>query len=259
MAARKLTPEQFPYTGPYGLPTSPHRSQGPTALALKRAMWRMGHLQGDPSAFDDHFNTRLARALAEWDPGKSGYGRGRWDLIRGARVPKGRPHAGELALDANAIGLVHAEAEIPSVQIVYPHPAGVPSEMCQGLHPTRGLPGNYAVDLCAPGGTPILAPFAGVITKLSGHDPRDGVNGDIFGWSLYLTRDDGTFMYLTHMGQRDVYVGEHLLIGQELGEVGRWPGDPGRSHSHVGITSPHGVTAAQKLVLEISAAPRVDL
>lgn len=104
-----LTAQQFPWTGPYGKVGSGHKSKGPTAEALKRAMSRLGLMDWDD--FDQHYNDKLERALDRWDPGKDGYGEGRWNRIRAARVPSGEAHAGERALDAYAIKLVQDEAD----------------------------------------------------------------------------------------------------------------------------------------------------
>ena len=68
--------------------------------------------------------------------------------------------------------------------LCYPHPKGLGLRRppASDLHETAGLPGNFALDFMAPGGTPVLAPEAGTIFKLSGHDPSEGVLGaDIFG------------------------------------------------------------------------------
>ncbi len=103
-----LTEQQFPWTGPYGLAGSGLKSKGPTCEALKRAMSRLGFMGWND--FDQHYNAVLAAALEEWDPGKSGYGKGRWEKLRSARVPAGEPHAGEYALDQYARTLVQNEA-----------------------------------------------------------------------------------------------------------------------------------------------------
>lgn len=102
-----LTEKQCPYTGPYGLAGSGLKSKGPTAEALKRAMSRLGFL--DWTDFDQHYNKNLAEALNDWDPGNTGYGDGRWKKIRAAKVPAGKPHAGEWALDAYAQELIQDE------------------------------------------------------------------------------------------------------------------------------------------------------
>lgn len=105
-----LTAQEFPYTGPYGLAASGLKSKGPTAEALKRAMGRLGFMPWND--YDQHYNQALANALAKWDPGKTGYGEGRWTRIRAARVPVEMPHAGEYALDDYAIKLVQDEAGV---------------------------------------------------------------------------------------------------------------------------------------------------
>lgn len=103
-----LSDKQFPYTGPYGLPTSTHRAKGPTAEALKRICGRMGVL--DWTDYDQHYNLSLEHALDKLDPGKDGYGQGRWKLVRGLIVPAGRDHAGEYAADLYSRKLVQDEA-----------------------------------------------------------------------------------------------------------------------------------------------------
>lgn len=253
----KLTPQQFPETGPYSV-KGLGKHEGPTAISLKRAMSRMGLLRW--TKFDNKFNRNLEKALDAWDPsGANGYGTARWTKIRSAKVPQSLPHAGELALDAIAIALVQDEADpVVTIPYVYPHPAGSGGHSGGFIHVTEGLPGNIALDFMAPGGTALLAPFDGKITKLSGHDPQTGVHGaDIFGWSIYLERADGLFAYMTHEGVRDCFVGEQVKEGQKIGAVGHWPHDPGRSHTHLGITSPRGTRDATEQLLKIAAAPRV--
>jgi hypothetical protein len=111
-----LTKTQLPYTGPYGLAASGLKSYGPTALALKRSMARLGLLPWEPDEWDQHFNKNLAGALAKWDPGATGYGPGRHEKLRAARIPADLEHAGEYAADATALQLIqteHATATAP--------------------------------------------------------------------------------------------------------------------------------------------------
>lgn len=148
----------------------------------------------------------------------------------------------------------------PAVTEWYPQMNGPHEYVCQGFHPTEGLPGNWAIDFCAPGGTPVVASFAGRIERLSGHDPATGTHGryrDIFGWSTYIRRADGVLAYLTHQGSRAVAEGQTVAAGQVIGSVGHWPGNPGRSHTHLGITSPKGATDAKRIIRAISLAPKV--
>ena len=143
--------------------------------------------------------------------------------------------------------------------LCYPHPKGLGLRRppASGLHETAGLPGNFALDFMAPGGTPLLASQDGTITRLSGHDPALGVrDGDIFGWSLYLQTSPGKIIYFaTHLGDRAVKVGQKVKRGQLLGHVGHWPHDPGRSHTHLGITHPAGYTAAIARIKAVAKAP----
>jgi hypothetical protein len=111
-----LTAKQAPYTGPY---YGPSHSRGPmkglTAKALKRAQIRLGRFDGELSELDPHYNLLLEKAMRAWqrtlpDVQDSGqYGRGSWEAIRQAKVPPGRPHSGEYALDGSARELLQQE------------------------------------------------------------------------------------------------------------------------------------------------------
>lgn len=63
----------------------------------------------------------------------------------------------------------------------------------------------------------------------------------------------------THYGKRFVSVGQKVKRGHAVGLVANWPGDPGRSHTHLGVTSPHGRADATRLIRQVSVAPRVSL
>ncbi len=146
----------------------------------------------------------------------------------------------------------------------YPHPkntrglsinGGVPG----GLHPTAGLELNWALDFMAPGGTRFLAPEACKITRLSGHNPAEGeVAPSIFGWNIYMRGvTSGVLYFVTHLGNRDVKVGQHVRAGDILGHVGHWPHDTGRSHSHIGVTSPKGAAASKAHICKIAKAQKI--
>ena len=149
---------------------------------------------------------------------------------------------------------------IPPLLLCYPNPDVPGCYVGQNLHRTSGIPGSWALDFMAHGGTPVLASYDGVITKLSGHDPKTGTHGkvgDVFGWSVYLKDSAGRVGYLTHMGSRTCKVGDKVKVGQKIGTVGKWPHDPGRSHTHFGITSPAGEKDAKDRITSISKATRI--
>lgn len=147
----------------------------------------------------------------------------------------------------------------------YPHPKGAKGKCGGILHETGGLPGNWAYDFLAPGGTPVLAVQDGTISYLSGHDPSTGTwrngrpdpTGDVYGWTIYLRVADG-FYFTTHYGYRYVKTGQRVKAGQMIGRVGHWPHDEGRSHTHAGFTADKGgKTASVKRIKAVAAAPRV--
>lgn len=141
----------------------------------------------------------------------------------------------------------------------YPHPKGSSTSRppATGLHPTAGLPGNYALDFMAPGGTLVLASEAGRVARISGHNPIDGVvQGSVFGWSVYLECGVG-FYYDTHLGAVFVHVGQHVVEGQPIGRVGHWPHDEGRSHTHRGFTAHAGKAASVKRIQQVRVGQKV--
>ena len=79
----------------------------------------------------------------------------------------------------------------------------------------------------------------------------------IFGWSIHYETAAGYRYFSTHYGLRSVQEGEIVQVGQIIGTVGSWPGDPGRSHTHLGVTSPLGTADAKKRITTISQAVRV--
>lgn len=107
-----------------------------------------------------------------------------------------------------------------------------------GGHPTEGLPGYPAHDYFAPAGSPTVAPVAGKVVKLSGHDPAlgpiQGPHGPL-GWSAYIQGTDGHTYYLTHMGSRDVKIGETVKAGQPIGTVANYAKYGTPSHIHMGV------------------------
>jgi len=110
-----------------------------------------------------------------------------------------------------------------------------------GEHPTLGLAGYPAHDYFADAGSETVAPISGKVVKLSGHDPSagptEGPHGP-FGWSVYIQGDDGRLYYMTHMGTRDVRVGQQVKAGQQIGTVGDYSKYGTPSHIHMGVSAP---------------------
>jgi murein DD-endopeptidase MepM/ murein hydrolase activator NlpD len=79
--------------------------------------------------------------------------------------------------------------------------------------------------------------------------------GDIFGWNVYLHTAAGVIYFSTHNGDYLVRLGQRVKAGQLIAHVGHWPGDPGRSHTHLGVTHPAGVTAAKNYICKVANAP----
>ena len=95
-----------------------------------------------------------------------------------------------------------------------------------------------ARDVFAKAGSPVDAPISGKIVKLSGHDPSlgavEGAGGPL-GWSIYIQAPNGTRWYLTHLGSRNVKVGQTVKRGQVIGTVANYDKYGRASHVHVGI------------------------
>jgi murein DD-endopeptidase MepM/ murein hydrolase activator NlpD len=107
-----------------------------------------------------------------------------------------------------------------------------------GLHDTMGLDGYPAHDYFAPAGTAAVAPVTGKVVKLSGHDPSQGpVQGPHgpLGWSVYIRGSDGRTYYLTHMGSRNVKIGQTVRQGQQIGTVANYAKYGTPSHIHMGV------------------------
>lgn len=257
-----ISEKRFPYTGPLYGPshTKPASKNRETVKGLKRAMIRLRYLDGQLGSETDDFGAALERAFKVWAKEEYGlkwtmYGRTSWEGLRRSKLTQG-PHKGEFAMDSQALAYVRQDA----LRQCYPHPAGAPGTFIgQGLHATDGIPGNWAIDFMAPGGTKVLAVESAVVTRLSGHDPAEGVIDPpgIFGWSIYYDTPGGYHYFSTHYGRRLVREGQQVDCGQTIGEVGRWPGDPGRSHTHLGVSSALGPAAAKRRITEISQAQHV--
>lgn len=198
------------------------------------------------------------------------YGVFKVKLFKHVQLKMGLPQTGVVGPDTFA-RLVKAGAfddialkllEPPKVaSMIYPHPAkATTAHFIPPIHTTGGLAGNKALDFMAPPGTEVLIVEDAEITRLSGHNPDTGVHGkvgDVFGWNIYYKNRQGYEYFSTHYGERRVEVGMKLPAGSVIGIVGDWPHDPGRSHTHLGITSPKGTEDASERITAVAHSPRV--
>jgi hypothetical protein len=111
-----LTEKQAPYTGPYASTATKFDSEGPTVIALKRAISRLGYLTWKGDEFTDQWpaGQSFDKAYRRWQldedmPADGVYGRQSWKMLRYAKVPPGKPHAGEYALDKYSQDLLRKE------------------------------------------------------------------------------------------------------------------------------------------------------
>jgi hypothetical protein len=257
-----LTLKHFPYTGPCFGPGAKQTRDYSTVKGLKRGMIRLRLLDQKLGEETDDYGTALRDAMKAYQRSvhlttTGDYGKGTWLALRAEKLEQG-PHAGEWAMDGVALKYVRAD----TLKLCYPHPAGTLSQVCQGPHQTAGLPQvNWAIDFCAPGGTPVYAVERAEVTRLSGHDPSLPPNNaiGIWGWTIYYKTADGYEYFSTHYGSRIVKVGQIVEVGQVIALVGNWPGDPGRSHTHLGVSSPKGSADAKAKIEAVAKAARIPL
>jgi hypothetical protein len=107
----------------------PDDAKGPSAdspfvLALKRTAARLGAWPWDPDGWDDAYSARFAHGDGWGDPDHAGIeglqnwagsiepvsgnvGKATFNFLRSVKVPQGRTHAGEMAMDSVAVQLVN--------------------------------------------------------------------------------------------------------------------------------------------------------
>lgn len=161
------------------------------------------------------------------------------------------------AFDAYAQKLMLDYAPAPT--LVFPFPLEARVSLCQGLHETGGLPGNWAIDFCCVPGTWILAPERATVTRFSGHPPGDD-HADaigVFGYTTYLQTPKNYVYFITHQGSRlpTLKVGMRVEPGDQLGQVGDQRFRP--DHAHIGVSSPLGPSDAKKRITAVSKAGRI--
>jgi murein DD-endopeptidase MepM/ murein hydrolase activator NlpD len=142
--------------------------------------------------------------------------------------------------------------------IVFPVPTGGGAvTVCQGLHETAGINGNWAIDFCAQPGAPIVTCEDGWIVRLSGHSPAEDTwdSQGVYGWSVHWETRAGYRYFVTHLGKRGApQPGDRVPRGTILGWVGDQKFRP--DHTHYGVTSPMGPTDAKKRITAVSKAKR---
>lgn len=188
---------------------------------------------GSPSAPSQDARTEFALAIAQsigshkFDPA---FFSGALDKLRASEADTAAPSMLEPVAAAHATGDLHARFGVPVADLT----------SVGGLHPTEGLAGFPAHDYFAPAGSAVVAPITGTVIRLSGHDPAlgpiDGPHGPL-GWSVYVKGADGRTYFLTHLGSRDVKVGEKLHTGQPIGTVADYSRYGTPSHVHMGVSS----------------------
>jgi len=165
------------------------------------------------------------------------------------------------AFDVIASGLWRMQYAKTPVAICYPYPTGEGGGVCQGLHPTAGLPGNWAIDFCDTPGARVLAVEAGTISRLSGHPPTEDTwdTQGVFGWNTYIRTRANYEYFITHLGWQNpkFSVGAKVSVGDVIGKVGDQKFRP--DHCHYGVTSPFGEADAKKRITAVSLAPRIHL
>ena len=163
--------------------------------------------------------------------------------------------------DARAIQLMNDYIDAhPAHSLCYPVPMGEVAGVCQGLHPTAGLDGNWAIDFCCAPLTTIVAVETGVITKLSGKSPSQDTwdSSGVFGWSIHFRTKEGYRYFVTHLGSRarGIKVGMRYEVGDTIGRVGDQHFRP--DHVHYGVSSPISTADAKKRITAVSRAPRIE-
>ena len=223
---------------------------GPDVIAYKRTVSRAGRWPWQP--FDDSYsnafahgtsgnviNTGVAGVQRQQGINDTGWiGKNTFNTLRSIRVPDGLPHAGEMAMDATAAGLIdqawqmfHGQEPEPEPE---PEPIGLgPVETGgQGVrdhdltHATSGIPLYPAFDDVWYAGRNVLAPEPLTVTRTGGAS---------HGVAFYADGDSGLRWWFGHLTSSPP-VGKRFALGQVIGQVAAHPDAP---HVHVGINVEH--------------------
>jgi len=213
---------------------------GPDVVAYKRTVSRAGRWPWQ--AFDDAYSNGFAHGRAGGNVGDSGVagvqrqqgieatgwvGEVTFNALRSIVVPDGLPHAGEMAMDATAAGLVdqayerfHAAAAGIDLG---PMESGGKGVRAQDLtHATSGIPLYPAFDDVWYTDRDVLAPEALAVTRTGGAS---------HGVAFYADGDSGLRWWFGHLNVAPA-VGRRFARGAVIGTVAY---DARAPHVHVGI------------------------
>lgn len=136
-------------------------------------------------------------------------------------TPLPTPYPTPVAVDPDATPLAAPTEQIaasPSVRVQSPALIWPVS----GYVSTPYSAAHRAVDIAAPAGTPVVAPFAGTVTWASSKDNGGG---------LVVEIDHGGLTSLNHLSAISVVVGQYVAQGQIVGAVGM-TGNATGNHVH---------------------------
>lgn len=195
--------------------TIEHGSRGPDVEGVKLALEHAGETGFTLSAY---FGLYAAKALARFQAAHRLVADGIYGPATHAKLePYFTAAARDLYLKAApTLQLPYGVTRHGEVWFIFPD-----GRQLKNTHPTSGLPGYPAFDVLAKAGTIALAPEAGTIQKLSGHEPSGHAKaGSAYGLSCYLRRAKGPGRYfLTHYGDLFVHVGQTVKKGTPLGPL----------------------------------------
>jgi hypothetical protein len=219
-----LSSKEVPYTGLYSNDSTKHDSSGPTVVALKRAISRLGFMD-----WKDEFTERwpadgaLDQSFREWQkhlemPANGVYGEQAWKAIRAATIAKG-PKKGEYGLDANAQKLIQKEWEDKHVKDEDDARAAI-AEFCRlaeanedNWHYRLARPLEVSVD---PTGSSITADCSMYVIQAY-HYAREKTGIDI---------PDPSKQNYTGYGNTDLYEDDHPHVSEayNIGDLAHYDG-----------------------------------
>jgi murein DD-endopeptidase MepM/ murein hydrolase activator NlpD len=101
---------------------------------------------------------------------------------------------------------------------------------------------HWGTDFAAPPGSPVFAPYAGTVNAVGAYT-QPGLLGQ---W-VQLRLADGLFLYLGHLQNRSVSVGDQVVAGQKIGETNVY------AHTHVQLAPHQGPCAVDGTCLDFEA------